>query len=356
MEDCRGDFRRGASAVLAAAFTAAGSVAEASMVGVDTVAGKPVRLGSTSPDEEGASMSLINIVQEMKRSAMVAGMAVALMCATAGAQQGGVSSATYTPAEQPKGKAFHKPEEAAAALFAAAKRDDEGALLIILGPDAKEIVQWSDDSAERREHRADFTQKYEQMHRLVREPDSTVALYVGAENWPLPIPLVEYQGAWYFDADLGQQEIHYRRIGKNEMEALEVCRTLVDAEKEYRTTAHRYTAKFVSTGDSRDGLYWKSADDTTRSPIGPYLAHAGVGGGDTGQSQPFHGYYYRILLQGSDDFAVVAFPAEYRSSGVMTFLVNQGGKAYEKDLGEKTSAIAKQVSSTQVDSSWKQVE
>jgi len=298
-----------------------------------------------------------NMTQEIIRTAglAIAVIAIVLVCLPAWAQQP-ASAATYSPTEQPKGKAFSKPEDAAATLYAAAKRNDEAELLVILGPDAKEIVQWSDDPAERQEHRAVFAQKYEQMHRLVKEPDNTVALYVGAENWPLPIPLVEYHGAWYFDAALGRQEIRYRRIGNNEMEALEVCRTLVDAEKEYRATAHQYTAKFVSSNDSHDGLYWKSADDTTRSPIGPYLARAGVTGRDTTHSQPFHGYYYRVLLQGSDAFAILAFPAEYRSSGVMTFLVNQNGPAYEKDLGEQTSTFSNQVSSSHVDKSWKQVE
>lgn len=299
-----------------------------------------------------------NISQEIKLVAglpAIAVIAIALACLPAAAQEA-VSTATYTPTEQPKGKAFSKPEDAAAALFAAAKRNDEAELIVILGPGGKEIVQWSDDPAERQERRAEFTQKYEQMHRLIKEPDNTVALYVGAENWPLPIPLVEYHGAWYFDAELGQQEIRYRRIGNNEIEALEVCGTLVDAEKEYRNTAHQYTAKFISSDNSRDGLYWKSANDMTKSPIGPYLAHAGVSGPDTSHSQPFHGYYYRILLQGSDGFAILAFPAEYRSSGVMTFLVSQDGTAYQKDLGEQSATLAKRVSSSHVDNSWKQVE
>jgi hypothetical protein len=281
-------------------------------------------------------------------------IAIALACVPGWSQQS-ASAGVYSPSEQPKAKAFSKPQDAASAIYAAAKRNDEAELLVILGPGAKEVIQWSDDPAERQKHREMFAQKYEQMHRLVKEPDNTVALYVGSENWPLPIPLVEYHGAWYFDAELGRQEIRYRRIGRNEMEALEVCRTLVDAEKEYRATAHQYTAKFISSDDSHDGLYWKSADDTTRSPIGPYLAHAGVSGEDTTHSQPFHGYYFRILLQGSDAFAILAFPAEYQSSGVMTFLVSQDGIAHEKDLGEQAAAMSNQVSPSGTDNSWKQV-
>jgi hypothetical protein len=284
----------------------------------------------------------------------IATIAIALTSLPGWAQQS-TSTGAYSPSEQPKAKAFSKPADAAAALFAAAKRNDEAELLVILGPGAKEIIQWSDDPAERQKHRDMFVQKYEQMHRLVKEPDNTIALYVGSENWPLPVPLVEYHAAWYFDAELGQQEIRYRRIGRNEMEALEVCRTLVDAEKEYQATAHQYTAKFVSSDDAHDGLYWKSGEDAGKSPIGPYLAHAGVTGPATTNSQPFHGYYYRIVLQGSDAFAILAYPAEYHSSGVVTFLVSQDGKAYEKDLGEQTATSANQLSAG-ADSSWKQVE
>lgn len=295
---------------------------------------------------------------EIKRAlglTAIAMISIALAWLSGWAQQS-ASAGVYSPGEQPKAKAFSKPEDAAAAIYAAAKRNDEGELLVILGSGAKEIVQWSDDPVERKKHKEMFAQKYEQMHRLVKEPDNTIALYVGSENWPLPIPLVEYHGAWYFDAELGRQEIRYRRIGDNEMRAVEVCRTLVDAEKEYRTTAHQYTAKFVSSDDSHDGLYWKSSDDTTKSPIGPYLAHAGVSGSYTSYSQPFHGYYYRILLQGSDTFSILAIPAEYHSSGVMTFLVTQDGKAYQRDLGEQTATLSNQITSSDANNSWKQVE
>jgi hypothetical protein len=292
--------------------------------------------------------------RKMMSTAGCAVIAMALTCLPAKAQQATTAGNTV-PAEQPKGKAFKKPEDAAAALYAAARRDDEENLLAILGPDAKEIVKWSEDANQRREQREQFAEKYERMHRLTREPDNTVALYVGAENWPLPIPIVEYKGAWYFDAELGMQEIRYRRIGRNEMEALEVCHALADAEREYYANAHAYTAKFISTSAAHDGLYWKSTNDGSRSPIGPYLAHAGVEA-DGGNAEPFHGYYYRILIQSSDGFAVVAYPAMYRSSGVMTFLMNSDGTAYEKDLGEQTATAAKQINSAHPDNSWKKVE
>lgn len=284
-------------------------------------------------------------------------LAVATSCLMAQAQN---ATSTTSP---PKGKSFAKPEDAAAALYAATRRNDEEQLLVILGPDAKEIVTWSDDADLRRQRREEFANKYQQMHRLVREPDNTVALYVGAENWPFPIPLVEYNRAWYFDADLGKQEIRYRRIGRNEMEALEVCHILVDAEKEYYSEQHVYTPKFVSDDGTRDGLYWKSADDGKKSPIGPYLARAGVGTNGADKLQPFHGYYYRILLTNASGsansqaqgFEILAFPAEYRSSGIMTFLVDQNGVSYEKDLGDQFATLAKDVAESHLDNSWKKV-
>ena len=294
----------------------------------------------------------------MKRKLMWAAgcavIAMALACLPVKAQRA-MTEGNASPAEQPKGKSFANPADAAAAIYAAARRNDDAELLAILGPDAKDIVEWSEDANVRQEQRAQFAQKYEQMHRLMREPDNTVALYVGAENWPFPIPIVEYKGAWYFDAGLGRQEIRYRRIGRNEVEALEVCQALVDAEKEYYAKAHAYTAKFISTSDAHDGLYWKSMNDGGRSPIGPYLAHAGVES-DGGSAEPFHGYYYRILLQGSEGFAIVAYPAAYRSSGVMTFIMNSDGTAYENDLGEQTATVAKQISSAHSNDSWKKVE
>lgn len=297
-------------------------------------------------------------------------IAMALAC-PAGAQQ--AAQGASSPAEQPKGKSFATPENAAASLYAAALRNDEAELLVILGPGAKEIIAWSDDPNERQAQRELFAQKYDQMHRLMKEPDDTVALYVGAENWPLPIPLVEYKGAWYFDTELGKQEIRYRRIGRNEVESLEVCHSLVDAEKEYYAGAHQYTDKFVSSDASHDGLYWKSSDAANKSPIGPYLAHAGVPNSNSDERQPFHGYYYRIVLpQGqaaaagagnnavpatnTNAFMILAFPAEYRSSGVMTFLMDSDGNTYEKDLGQMTASLSGQTTSYNLDQTWKKVE
>jgi hypothetical protein len=279
---------------------------------------------------------------------------------TALAQQKAPAKNSPAVAEQPEGKAFRTPAAAAASLYAAARRNDENEILVILGPGAKQLVVWTSDPNERAEERKIFADNYDQMHRLVKEPDDTVALYVGAENWPLPIPIVEYKGKWYFDTSVGRQEVLYRQIGRNEMHSLEVCHALIDAEKDYYSGAHKYTAKFISDGDSHDGLYWKASATGEKSPIGQYLAHASVGG-TTASREPYYGYYYRVVLKPSSsgnttEFVVLAFPAEYRSSGVKTFFVTQDGTAYEKDLGPKTDELAKQMSASSPDSTWSKVE
>ncbi len=271
------------------------------------------------------------------------------------------------------GKSFASPEDASAALYAAAKSNDENALLGMFGPDAKGVITWSDNPDDRQSDSELFSQKYAQMHRLVKEPDGTECLYVGAENWPLPIPLVELNGAWYFDMAAGKNEIMYRRIGKNEMEAMEVCRSIADAEKDYYGMAHQYAGKFMSSQSAKDGLFWPVSSSTANSPIGPFLAHAGMEPVTDPDRAPFHGYFYRILLrQGpgapggargymvngemTGGFAILAFPAEYRSSGVMTFLMGRDGTIYEKDLGPRTENFAAQIEAFNPDAAWKKVE
>jgi hypothetical protein len=306
----------------------------------------------------GASRQLLRHGSLRLRCSFLCGVAIALISLPAFAQQKPTAT-TSLVAQQPKGKAFRTPAAAAAALYGAARRNDETELLAIFGPDGNDLVEWSNDPKLREEQRGEFADKYDQMHRLVKEPDDTVALYVGAENWPMPVPIVEYKGKWYFDPHFGRQEILFRRVGRNEMEALQVCRALLDAEKEYYSQAHSYTANFISSGDSHDGLYWATSDSAQKSPIGPFLAHAGMAGPDTNGLEPYHGYYYRILLSQSAanaGFAVLAFPAEYRSSGVMTFIVEENGNASEKDLGPNTAEQAKELASATPDSSWNKVE
>jgi hypothetical protein len=280
-------------------------------------------------------------------------------------------------AQQPGEKTFSSAAEASSALVAAAKAQDESALLEILGPDAKGIVS-SGDAVEDKNHRDEFVQKYQQMHRLVMEPDGKTTLYIGAENWPTPIPLAHKGSSWYFDTAAGKQQILYRRIGKNETAVIQVCHELVDAQKEYYGRPHdgdsgsQYAQKFSSDPGKHNGLYWQASAGEGESPIGPLMASAAAEGYSADlQPQPFQGYYFRILTakkatNGASSyivdgkmtrgFAFLAYPAEYRSSGVMTFIVDQDGIVYEKDLGRRTPDIAKKLTRYDRDASWRKTD
>ncbi|MGB8494318.1 MAG: DUF2950 domain-containing protein [Candidatus Acidiferrum sp.] len=284
--------------------------------------------------------------------------------------------ATRSMAQQQGQKTFSSAEEASHALVTAAQSNDEKAMLEILGPGGKQIVS-SGDEAEDAESRANFVQRYQEMHRLVKEPDGTTVLYIGAKNWPTPIPLMNRGKLWYFDTDAGKKEILYRRVGRNEISAIRVCQELVAAEKEYRSAQHdEYAKKIFSDEGQHNGLYWKAAEGGPQSPIGPLVGWAvatenakSLEGGPV----PYRGYYYHILTrQGAtspggaknyvvngkmtEGFAFVAFPAEYRSSGVMTFIVNQDGVVYQKDLGSKTEVLGKAMKEYNLNSSWEKAE
>jgi hypothetical protein len=258
----------------------------------------------------------------------------------------------------------------------ATQNNDEKALLDILGPDEKQIVSSGDDT-EDSNSRATFVRKYQEMHREVTEPDGTVTLYIGAENWPTPIPLVNKGTAWYFDTGAAKKEILFRRIGRNEMSTIIVCGQLAAAQKEYYALQNNtYAQKIFSDEGQHDGLYWKAGDGQPKSPIGPLVATAVAEGYPKDPNSvptPFRGYFYRILTrQGkaasggvksyivngkmTAGYAFVAYPAEYRSSGVMTFVVSQDGVVYEKDLGKKTEAHAKNMKEYSPDSTWHKVE
>ncbi|MGD0427817.1 MAG: DUF2950 domain-containing protein [Candidatus Acidiferrales bacterium] len=273
-------------------------------------------------------------------------------------------------------KTFASAEEASSALAAAAQANDETAMLAIFGSDGKQVVSSGDDVQDREMH-TNFAKKYQEMHRLVNEPDGTTTLYIGAENWPAPIPLVHKGNVWYFDTDAGTKEILYRRVGRNEITTIKVCQELVAAQKDYYSQNHDvYAQKFFSTEGQRDGLYWKADAGAPQSPIGPLIATAVAEGYEQipqGGPTPFHGYYFHILYaQGhhapggsknylvrgkmTGGFAFVAYPAEYRSSGVMTFIVGSNGVVYEKDLGKNTESIVKAMKKFDPDSSWHKAE
>jgi hypothetical protein len=279
-------------------------------------------------------------------------------------------------AQQSGQRTFSSPEDASHALVAAAQDNDEKAMLDILGPDGKQIVS-SGDEAEDAQSRANFVQRYQEMHRLVKEPDGTTTLYIGAQNWPTPIPLVTKGNSWYFDTEAGKREILYRRIGENEMATIRVCQELVAAQKEYYSAQHNeYAQTIFSDEGQHNGLYWKAGEGEPQSPIGPLVASAvakGYAKNQDGSPTPYRGYYYLVLTrQGKNGqggakkyivngkmtrgFAFVAYPAEYRSSGVMTFIVNEDGEVYQKDLGEKTEVVAKTMKEYNPNSSWQKAE
>jgi len=279
-------------------------------------------------------------------------------------------------AQQPGQKTFSSAEGASNALVTAARSNDEKAMLDILGADGKQIVS-SGDETEDAESRANFVERYGEMHRLVKEPNGTTVLYIGAKNWPTPIPLANKGNTWYFDTEAGKQEILYRRIGRNEISTIRVCQELVAAQKEYYAAQHHeYARKILSDAGQHNGLYWKVAQGEPQSPVGPLVAAAvteSYAKSRDSAPAPYRGYYYHILArQGkngpggaksyivngkmTDGFAFVAYPAEYRSSGVMTFIVSEDGAVYEKDLGKKTEALAKTMKEFNPNSSWRKAE
>jgi len=274
------------------------------------------------------------------------------------------------PASQ---QTFASPAEAVQALVSAAKRNDTEQVKRILGPEAS-LLSSGDPVADKND-RDRVLKKYEEMNRLVVEPDKSVMLYVGAENWPFPIPLVEKNGVWSFDTNAGKKEILFRRIGRNEFATIDTLNALVEAQKEYasspRDGVKQYAQKFLSDEGRHNGLFWKSAPGEPQSPIGPLIVNAAGEGYSKSKEGPtaFHGYIYRIIqAQGNSapggamnymsngnmtrGFAILAYPVKYRNSGVMTFIVGSDGKVYQKDLGPRTSAIAKAMKQYNPDRTW----
>jgi hypothetical protein len=286
-------------------------------------------------------------------------------------------AASFAPifAQEKGQQTFASAQDAAHALFVAMQSADERAPLSVLGPTAKEVLS-SGDPTQDADARAGFVVRYQAMHRFVKEADGTVTLVVGAENWPFPIPLVSNQGKWYFDTDAGKDEILFRRVGRNELAAQDALQNLVEAQKEYFAQPpaglpKQFAQKLVSTEGRHDGLYWHGAYDEFYSPISALIAYA-YGTDSTskvGDPVPYNGYFFRILTsQGphasggaksyiadglmTRGFAFIAYPAEYRSSGVMTFIVDESGTIYEKDLGPDTVKIAQATTAYDPDSTW----
>jgi Protein of unknown function (DUF2950) len=274
-------------------------------------------------------------------------------------------------------KRFASAEDGVQALIAAAKVGDLKAMLDVLGPAARPLIA-SGDSVMDRHDRERLAQAYEESHSLVMSGETKAVLQVGNDDWPFPIPLVKDETGWLFDTQAGKEEILNRRIGRNELAVIEVCRAYVDAQREYYLrnpqgdVLLQYAQQFASTEGNRDGLYWAAEPGEEASPLGPLVVNArgeGYKKGEGGKPVPYHGYYYRILkAQGPDapggaydyvvngqmlgGFALVAYPASWGNSGVMTFIVNHDGVVYQKDLGPNTAAVARAMTQFNPDSTW----
>ena len=282
-------------------------------------------------------------------------------------------------ASAPKQGMYETPDAACDALVAALRSNDPAHLEAVLGKEGAELLSSGDEVADKA-NLADFMESYDARHDVVMEADEAV-LVVGPDNWPLPLPLVKSDDSWHFDLVRGRLEILARRIGRNELSTIQVCRAIVDAQQEYASEdrtgngAGEYAAKFLSTEGKRDGLFWPTKEGEAESPLGPLVAEAHSEGYRRGQQErnPYHGYCYRMLLeQGptapggaakymvggrmTGGFAVLAEPADWGNSGVMTFMVGPTGIVYQKNLGEKTTEVAATIQSFDPDPSWEVVE
>lgn len=293
-------------------------------------------------------------------------------------------SGAYAPllAKSLQQKSFASPEEAVSALVAAVKADEKKEMLAILGTGSEELISSGDELADKVE-REKFLNAYEEMNKLEKVSTNKMILHVGEDEWLLPIPIVEKNNTWVFDTKAAKEEILNRRIGRNELNVIEVLHAYVDAQFEYATKdckgggAVEFAQKFVSTEGKHDGLYWEAKEGEEMSPLGPLVAQAAKEGYAEKSAginfSPYHGYYYKILNgQGKNatgraydyvvkgkmilGFALVAYPAQYGNSGIMTFMVNQEGIIYEKNLGKNTERIAKDMTKFDPDRTWRKAE
>lgn len=276
-------------------------------------------------------------------------------------------------------QSFKSPEDAVEALASATKDNWPKGVVGVLGPDAAEIVSSGDKVADEA-MREKFLAGYQAKHQVTMKGDNKAVVIIGTEDFPFPIPLMRKGAAWRFDTAAGRLEILYRRIGRNELNAIQACLAYADAQNEYASKdrsangSATYAERIVSRPGKKDGLYWPAASGEEESPLGELVAHAATEGYAVGAGRiPFHGYYYKILTRqgpmaagGEVDyivrgkmiggFALVAYPAEYGNSGVMTFIVNYAGIVFQKDLGDRTARIAERMNSFNPDQTWKKVD
>ncbi len=287
-----------------------------------------------------------------------------------------VDFSLYAQSATPSGKAFNTPQEAAETLVKAAETYDVAALLEIFGADGKDFIS-SADPIQDKNIAVNFAAKAHEKNLVTLDPNSKAqaVLSVGKDNWPFPIPIVKEKGKWYFDSKQGREEILFRRIGANELDAIQVCRGFVEAQHEYASDIHdksginQFAQRIISTPGKHDGLYWQNADGTSGGPISEAVARTIEEGYVPGKTSGYHGYYFKVLkgqgpaahlgqldyvIEGVmlGGFALVAFPAEYRITGVKTFMVSYDGLVYEKDLGPETLSLGQKMERYNPDKSW----
>jgi hypothetical protein len=305
---------------------------------------------------------------------------LALLIPLAACSKSDTPAVEHAPVAKPSPRVFASPDVAATGLLDAAKSGDQSALLGIFGPESKELIL-SGDAVQDKATIDAFVTAYGVMHRWRKIPGDAEVLLIGADNFPFPIPLKKNaEGQWLFDTTAGKDEILSRRIGRNELAVIDVCRAAADAQAEYFKQLHdgagtrQYAVKFISDAGRQNGLYWPSVGTQPKSPLGPLVAFATIEGYDAKPDQhiPFHGYYFHMLnRQGSHapggpkdyvvngnlvgGFAFVAYPAEYGNSGVMTFIINRDGVLLQKDLGKATTEAAAAMTEFNPDADWNPV-
>ncbi len=270
-------------------------------------------------------------------------------------------------------ESFASPDDAVAALVEAGRKSDMARLEELFGPGSETIIDSGDPVADKKA-RTDFVAMYDAKHALVPDGGDKCELQVVAEDWPMPVPIVRREGRWYFDGAAGADELVYRRIGRNELGAIAVCRGFVDAQHDYAAVDHDgegagiYAHKLVSDPGTQNGLYWPATEGEAQSPVGPFIAAAAAEGYRPGHGA-YHGYRYRPLYRQGENanggamdyfdkgvlrngFALVAWPAQYGASGVMTFIVDQDGVVFQKDLGDDTETAVAAIDAFDPDSSW----